>query len=118
MTATELNQIIHETQAGSKDCDSWVSQKVCDEVIGIQIELQKKYSDFVNQVLVTKLKAQERYLTDFNNLFARIDSDHDGIIDSHQFETLLEMLNIGLTPSQIGNLSSQVQQRQDRICYS
>jgi Ca2+-binding EF-hand superfamily protein len=56
----------------------------------------------INIVLDYHLSEHENTLRNFNQLFKRIDRDHDGKIDFDEFFDLMSELSIGLSDHQIG----------------
>lgn len=58
----------------------------------LKLQPNVNFTQLTKMVLDFQLKAHTQYLSAFNKLFARIDADHDGLVNRAEFERLLSDL--------------------------
>ena len=59
------------------------------------------YQKFIQLVIDYQIRIRSIYLKNFNNLFKKIDTDHDGIITDYEFAKLVEISNIYNTKEEL-----------------
>lgn len=81
--------------------------------------VQLPYADLIRILLDFQLEAHERFLSRFRSIFNRYDTDHNGIVNAHEFSAILKSVDPSKTDEEVDAILALIDRFENQlITYS